>query len=449
MRRLVLASTKSGGGKTTLSCALLFALKSRGFHVAAWKCGPDYLDPLFAQAVLKVPTGNLDSFFSDRRTLRRMLAKEESDFALIEGVMGYFDGVGMGSTASTYEIAELTDTPVVLILDCAGRAASVFAELKGFLETEKERRIKGVLFNRLSPMLYEEAARRAEELGVVPVGYLPRLPEAEFPDRHLGLVRPEELSDFEARIERLSARVFETVSLEKIVRLSEEALSLTETEQIPAPPMFPDLRLAIADDLAFCFCYRENRRAFAERGVALIPFSPIKDRRLPECDGLLLPGGYPELYAKELSENTSMKESVRMAIKGGLPTIAECGGFLYLHRTLRTEDGETYPMTGVLEDACEYRGFQPHFGYVSLTAESDYLLAPAGQELRGHEFHYFVSGNDGDALLAKKPESTRHWRTGFISDTLYAGFPHLFLAGNTGAVDRFCNAMRQRRSNMV
>lgn len=462
--RILITATGSGCGKTTFTSALLAKLVSLGKCPAAFKCGPDYLDPLFHSTVLGVPTGNLDSFFMSDEVLRETLLSESAgaDLAVIEGVMGYYDGLGMSVRRSTSELAEKLELPTILLVDCRGRAGSALAELSGFLRYQSPSRIKGVIFHRLSASLYEEAAAAAETLGVVPLGYIPNWKDGLFESRHLGLVKPDEIADFREKIDQISEKIFETVSLERILALAESAEPLavpvseedltkgiasaeneiSDAEKKHQAPESKSLavRIAVARDSAFCFLYRENLERLLACGATLLFFSPIKDERLPECDGLLLPGGYPELFARELSENTSMRQSVRDAVISGMPTIAECGGFLYLHETLTDESGVTYPMAGVFPKACRYKGFQPHFGYVTLTNEREHPFFT--DVVRGHEFHYFESEDEGDALLAVKPDGKKRWKTGILTETMYAGFPHLSFAGNRIA-ERFTESCRK------
>ena len=463
--RILLAGTHSGVGKTTITCALLRALQKRGRRPAAFKCGPDYIDPMFHREVLGVDSGNLDSFFQSKVQLQNSLLRHtaDADIAVIEGVMGYYDGIGLTADASTAQIAEWTETPAILIVDCKGRSQSVLAEVYGFVNYRPEgKQIKAVLLNRLPERLYEGMAEQIRAMGLTPVGYLPEQKEFTLQSRHLGLVTPKEIEGFQEQTDRLAEALAKTVDLGEIERIagkaqdissakepaiSKDSQSFSETAFVTADPKDADngVRIAIAHDAAFCFYYRENLEILEALGAQIVPFCPLTDAKLPDCDALILPGGYPELYAGALEKNESMRYDIRGKIRGGLPTIAECGGFLYLHDTLTDPDGKTYAGAGVIPANCAYKGFQRQFGYIMLTAEKDQLLAKAGDELKGHEFHYFVSELDSDAFCAEKPDRSRSWKAAIGTDTLYAGFPHISFAASPKAAEWFVMAAEEYR----
>ena len=443
--RLMIAGSGSGCGKTTLFCGMLRLLQGRGLRVAAFKCGPDYIDPLYHREVLGTCSRNLDSFFCGQEELEKELVKGSRDcgIALIEGVMGYYDGLGAGQRTSCSEIAAQTRTPVILVLDASGRSASVLAELQGFLQYGSEgKQIAGVIFNRLSPGLYEELASRARQMGVVPCGYLAKDDRHRFESRHLGLTLPAERADFQQEVDALAARVGATVDMEAVLGIADRAPELARMPSSQGTAA-PDVRIALAQDAAFCFYYEQNLEYLESLGCRILPFSPLTDTRVPDCDGLILPGGYPELYAASLSENHSMLESVRRAVSGGLPTIAECGGFLYLHRTLEDQKKDRYAMAGVLAADCRYEGFQRQFGYVNVTMGRDSVLGQAGVQCRGHEFHYYVSDDPGRDTWCEKPYGRRGWHGNLLQGSLYAGFTHLWLPSGPQAAAAFVNACRK------
>ncbi len=453
--RILLAGTHSGVGKTTITCALLRTLQKRGRKLSAFKCGPDYIDPMFHREVLGVESGNLDSFFQSTRQLQESLLRhtEAAELAVIEGVMGYYDGIGLTTEASTAQVAQHTDTPVVLLVDCRGRSQSALAEVHGFVTYRPEgKQIRGVLLNRLPERLYEGIAEQIRAMGLRPVGYLPEQKEFMLQSRHLGLVTPKEIKGFQEQLDRLAEVLAATVDLDAIEEIAAEAGTIPmDTDVYEDVPTFcadaasetdrregaGSVRIALAMDAAFCFYYRENIEILEALGAQIIPFSPLSDAYLPDCDALILPGGYPELYAGALEKNESMRYDIYRKIKEGLPTIAECGGFLYLHDTLTDADKKTYAGAGVLHAGCAYQGFQRQFGYITLTAQKDQLLARKGECLKGHEFHYFVSEQVCDAFGAEKPDRSRSWTAAYATDTLYAGFPHISFAGSPEAAGRF------------
>ena len=428
--RILIAGTNSGCGKTTVTCAVLRALKNRGLAVRSFKCGPDYIDPMFHREVVGVPARNLDPFFSTPDQLRRQLGGAAGSLSVLEGVMGYYDGIGPQGACSTYHVAEATQTPVILTVNVRGMYTSVGALIRGFRDFRPGSNVAGVIFNQASPMLYGDLSRIAEDAGVKPLGYLPRAEEAVIGSRHLGLITAAEIADLQTRLDRLGELAEQCLDLDGILSLASRSPGLPLPE--PAAPVAQGVRIAVARDEAFCFLYEENLRLLEELGCELVFFSPIHDMHLPEnVQGLYLPGGYPELHLEELSRNP-IRLAIRRAVEAGMPTVAECGGFLYLHDTL---DGAE--MAGVIHAAAFGTKKLQRFGYVTLTAERDNLLCRAGESIRAHEFHYYDSESNGSTFTAAKPSGKRSWRCVHASDTLYAGFPHLYLPANPAFAENF------------
>lgn len=437
--RVLFAAPSSGSGKTTVVCGLLRALKNRGKTVSAFKCGPDYIDPLFHERVVGVKSGTLDLFFSDEATLRRLYAQnaEGSSCAVIEGVMGYYDGLSAASDdASTYAVAKALCAPVVLIIDSRGQSLSALATLKGFLEYRSDSGIKGVIFNRMSEHVYRALKPAVEAMGVMPIGFVPKSDALMLESRHLGLVTPDEVNDLSEKLDALAALLSQTLDFDALETLMQSAPML-DTPEAPAVPDMPKTVIAAARDEAFCFLYRDNLALLRRYGAELRFFSPLSDTALPEgTQGLLLPGGYPELYTKRLSENTAMRTAIKDAIIGGMPTLAECGGFLYLHETLSDMEGNAYPICGVIR-ADAYRTQKlGRFGYITLSANENTAFFRAGEQIKAHEFHYFESKDPGSAFAAVKPNG-RDWTCMHASGNLLAGFPHLFYESNPNPVERF------------
>lgn len=572
-RKIVIAADRSGAGKTTVSCGLLAVLKKRGVKVQSFKCGPDYIDPMFHRRVLGVPSGNLDSFFTDAATLRRIfcdrVAESGAELALVEGVMGYYDGLGgVSSRASTWEIAHILDASTILVMDAKGASVSIAALVRGMMgfgeEMEAEsgrstpgrpaeispeeapaigrsactgdsesaspsdgcRRdeaakragsrqsgIRGLILNRVSPMFYPRLKSVIEEYcpGIEVLGYLPELPELKVPSRHLGLVEPEEIADFQRWTERVAAQMEESVEVDRLMEIAgvdglniPQALGMTECgymersdvsaykisddgvtdkkdrlgentwlqgsfqgNDAPAQaatcmtmdgggfdrntegakmPESRRVRIAVSEDEAFNFTYEENRALLRQLGAELVPFSPLHDAALPaDADGLLLSGGYPELYKDALHANASMRASVAAAVKQGLPTIAECGGYMYLLDAI-----EQVPMCGVLRGDAERKLRLVRFGYVEAETRRDSVLGPAGTVLRGHEFHrYDCDFNGADCTLTKPvtghgraATSARSYEGIYLTDSLAAGFPHFYYWSNPAALAHFLDACR-------
>ncbi len=445
--RIMLAAPKSGSGKTLLTCGLLEVLRRRGLNPIACKCGPDYIDPMFHRYVLGIPGRNLDSFFLPTEGVRKVLVdavrEEQAGIAVLEGVMGYYDGLGGTETsASSWEIAEITDTPAILVLDCKGASLSAAAMASGFLHFRKKSHIAGVILNRVSSMYYERLAAAVEEASGLPVlGYLPESEEYRMESRHLGLFLPGEIDRLRERIGRLADQMEKSIAVERVLevagmlplRIENKEKEKAENESMEAESIakFPAcqeqkvtsrVRIGVARDEAFCFYYQENFRLLEQMGAELVYFSPLRDKKIPDrVDGLLFGGGYPENYARELAKNTAMRESIRRSIAAGMPFLAECGGFLYLHRTLEGSDGKHWEMAGVYPFDAYRTNRLRRFGYVR-------LLTSSGQEIHGHEFHYWESEDPGTDWEAVKPTGNRSWRCIHEKGGQIGGFPHLYYA---------------------
>lgn len=439
--RLVLAGTNSGCGKTTVTCAVLQSLVQRGLRVGAAKCGPDYIDPMFHSRVIGAKSSNLDPFFFDRDTMRYLLSHngEGCDVTVIEGVMGYYDGLGLTSTrASTYEAARETESPVVLVVNARGAALSVVAAVQGFLDFAPDNNVQGVILNGCSTMSYGALARELESrLGVRACGYLPRLPECALESRHLGLVTADEVEDLREKLRQLAEAAEKTLELDALLEIARGAPVLDFT-----PPVLPEkgapVRIGVARDRAFCFYYEDSLDLLRQLGAELVPFSPLTDERLPDgIQGLYLGGGYPELYAARLEENRTLRQEIRGAVNGGMPCIAECGGFMYLTESIGEHD-----MVGCIPGRCFDTGQLTRFGYITATAREDNLLCRAGEQVPMHEFHHWDTPLPGDGFLAEKP-SGKKWECVHAAGTLYAGFPHFHFYARPSMAARFLAACRK------
>ena len=437
--RLLIAGTGSGCGKTTTVCAILQALKNRGHDVASFKCGPDYIDPMFHSEIIGAQSTSIDLFFSDEAQARSIFAKHAAELNIIEGVMGFYDGMSMDSEkASSHHVARALDAPAILVVNGRGMALSAAAVVKGYLELRKPSGIAGVIFNNISAMTYPLLKSAVErECGVKVYGYMPNCPECALESRHLGLVTAQEVDDLRSKMQLLAAQAERSIDLDSLIELMQAQNPIVAEEFAQA--YIGDVRIAVAKDKAFCFYYRDNLEMLEEMGAELVPFSPIHDEVLPDCDGMYLGGGYPELYLKQLSPNETMRISIREAIQNNLPTIAECGGFMYL-----TENIAGYPMVSAIETSCFNAKKLQRFGYTTVSAEDDSLLFAAGTSIRAHEFHYWDTKNPGGDLESNKP-SGRRWKCAYTTDTLYAGYPHLYFPSNPDAAKRFIEKCLERK----
>lgn len=476
--RVMFAAMRSGSGKTTVTCGVLAALKKENIRIQAYKCGPDYIDPMFHRTVLGIDTGNLDTFFADADAIGRILARDTKDAELIvmEGVMGYYDGVGGTTTiASSYELSKVTKTPVILIVDAKGASVTLAATIRGIMEYKKDSRIAGVILNRVSPMFYSQIKHVIEtECGIPVLGYLPEHASFTIPSRHLGLLQPDEMRIQRDWVETVAEAARKTIDIDGVLEIAAQAEMLQIQDPVDMRQNFGDMqqeaddvrqesvdilhepadvrqepenmsyeraeepenckfpagyRIGVARDAAFSFYYRENLRMLEDMGAELVYFSPLADAHVPKVDALIFGGGYPELYAKQLYENSSMRESILQALESGMPCHAECGGFLYLGKSLADEEGNVYEMVSFLDGAGFRTERLQRFGYVELAPQDADAFA-VNTVLRGHEFHYWDSTDCGDACLAWKPLSKQKTYPCMVKKkATFAGFPHLYYAG--------------------
>ena len=426
-----MGGTGSGCGKTTASVLLMACLLRRGLSVAPYKAGPDYIDPGFHRRVCGRPACNLDPFLMRRETPFRLL-QNDADISVIEGVMGYYDGLdAFEMKASTYEIARLTKTPVILVADGSGGAASVAATVRGFETLKPDSGIRGVLVNRVSGREHYKRVKAAVEAytGIPCVGFLTRQAALQLPSRHLGLITARETPDLLMRVSAAAEEAEQTLDLDRLLSIASAAGDLPQA----AAPALPDragYRLGVALDEAFQFYYEANLQALRAAGMELVFFSPLRDPCLPKgLDGVYIGGGYPEVHKDALSANFSMRESLRGALRGGLRCCAECGGLLYLSLSLDGRD-----MCGCLPLACEMTDRLQHFGYVTVKDRTG-LCFPA------HEFHRARA----TPLLkipcaytirkASAPGET--WRGGYEQDGILASFAHVYFADRPDVIERF------------
>ncbi len=446
MIQFLLAAPRSGSGKTTMTCALLMALKRRDCAPCAFKSGPDYIDPMFHRAVLGVESRSLDLFFSEPEMVRALYAKGAAGHgaAVCEGAMGFYDGLGgVSDRASAWHLADTLGLPVLLVVEPKGQSLTLAAELNGLVNFRTPSHIAGILLNNCTARMHALLAPMLEkETGLPVLGFLPKLPEAVIGSRHLGLYTAAEVENLQQKLALLADAAEEHIDWPRLLALCEK-----EPPALPVQPEMPParVRIAVAQDEAFCFTYAETLEAFRDAGAEVVFFSPLRDTALPEnIGGLYLPGGYPELHARELSGNTSLLREIKQKIESGLPTAAECGGFLYLGQSLTDAEGQSWPMAGVLPGEAKDAGRLVRFGYAALSADSDSMLFRAGESFPIHEFHHWDSTANGTALAAKKPVGGAAWRCGFINEHFYAGFPHLYWAG-TPLPQRFAAAAENYR----
>ncbi len=417
--RVMLAGVSSGCGKTTASLALMAALRARGMRVAPFKSGPDYIDPGFHRIACGRPSHNLDEWLCTPDSVTRLLAEggAGADIAVIEGAMGMYDGLGGGTQCSAYALAKHTGTPVVLVVDASGSAASAAATALGFLKYRPDNTIAGVLVNRASSQRHYELIRQAmADIGLACVGWLPKDAGLGMPDRHLGLVPVEERPEARSQIDRAASLLQLDVDALRAVAGRADALSPVPFEY---PQTLRGMRIGLAKDAAFSFTYAANLIALRRMGAELVEFSPLTDVALPgNLDALYLPGGFPEVFEGALTANGPMAAAVRGAIAGGLRVYAECGGMLYLS------------MIGAMPLKWEMTRRLQRFGYVTVTDGDGYRF-PA------HEFHHSVVTPAAPLdTRFEVSKGERRYREGYIYKNVLAGYPHIHFYGRPELAER-------------
>ncbi|MGI6077726.1 MAG: cobyrinate a,c-diamide synthase [Fastidiosipilaceae bacterium] len=432
--RLMIAGTGSGCGKTTLTAGILAALNNQGVDLQPFKAGPDFIDPQFHSHIVGKPSRNLDSWMMTPEMVRYLFCHNATgvDLALIEGVMGFYDGLlNEPLKGSSAELSVILKTPVILVINGKGMSLSVAAMIRGYMGLSPDVNIVGAILNQVREPIYKQLKPQVEEMTGVPLlGYLPPMPDIELKSRQLGLVTPTEIVDLDAQIAKLAAQITESVDLQLLLNLAKSAPSLDHRvpEELVSALEWGSgspVRIGIAQDKVFNFYYQDNLDLMTQMGAELLPFSPLEDTQLPsELAGLYIGGGYPEVYAAALSENVTMLESVRTYGQTKKPLLAECGGFMYLGRTLKDQADKEYTFCNVLPVDFHMTERLSRFGYITLTAQREGILGGPGMAIRAHEFHYSDSSDNGDAFSAVRPNG-RSWSAIHMTDTLFAGYPHI------------------------
>ncbi len=424
MNGFLIAGTNSGCGKTTITIGLMALFQKNGFKVTPFKAGPDYIDPLFHKFVTNTPSCNLDSFMLHEDVVRHLFYKHtiQKDIAIIEGVMGMYDGLGEQSTGSSYELARILGLPVILVVNCKSLYQSVAAIIKGFSTLKADSNIKGVILNHIHAKEHYEFLKTVikNECGIDCMGYLPPNEEFNLESRHLGLIQAEEVDYLNTKIELLIQALEQTIDLEALLKAS-------SIEPVNGNFTAPDinlegLKLGVAYDKAFRFYYHDNLELLESLGVQLLYFSPLKDNALPEgCNALYIGGGYPEVFAEELSINATLLDQIKTFSNQGYPVYAECGGLMYLSDSIILQNGQSYKMCGVFDFSVQMTERLNHFGYADL----QYNNATG----KCHEFHRskVINEHPGHTkeFLVTKPETGKQWTCGYYKNKTLAGYPHL------------------------
>lgn len=453
--RIMIASSSSGSGKTLITAGLIEHLTRKGMDISAFKCGPDYIDPMFCRTIKNVSCENLDTFFFPEEEIRRTVSGCSADVVIIEGVMGIYDGISPGSTkGSCYEIAAITDTPIVFVMNCEKAGRTLISLIKGVLADDEKGLIKGIILNRMSDRYFEkfalalidEISKIREDVKII--GHIPNDRSLSLESRYLGLVMPDETTDLKEKIGAMADIIEKNCDVTAILRSAKRPCAPAEKEcgdeeKKTAPAAARpsrQIRLAVAKDEAFCFYYAENLRLFEQLGVTVEYFSPMHDEHLPDgVSGILLGGGYPELHLETLSLNKGMLSSIKRAIEDGIPSLAECGGFMYLHDVTVSMQNVPYETVGVIDGKCTYTGHLVNFGYVEVKKGP----VPELSGLRGHEFHYYDSTDCGSDLVLYKPSSDTAYRSCMAGEDHLWGFAHFYYPSHPGFAEAFVGKMRE------
>ncbi|MBA4494647.1 cobyrinate a,c-diamide synthase [Paenactinomyces guangxiensis] len=455
--RIVIAGTESGVGKTTLTLALMAAFKRRGLVVQGFKAGPDYIDPSYHTAVTGRPSRNLDTWILTPECMREIFLRgsQGAELSVIEGVMGLYDGEGpLSDKGSTAEIAIMLQSPCILVVNINRLARSAAAVVKGYQLLNPAVPIAGVIVNQAGGEAHFRMVQAAieQECGLPVLGWLPQSTAINIPERHLGLVPAVERGEMTPLFERLAKEAERGVNLDQILAIATNAPRLEELADRLFQPLATDNQhrpvIAVAKDEAFNFYYPENLELLEMFGADLLFFSPLRGEPVPdEADGLYIGGGFPEEFVVELAGNDLVKTSFYRRITGGLPAFAECGGYMYLSRSIKDTAGRVHDMVGVIPATVEMKDHLVALGYREVKAETDQLLLRDGEKARGHEFHYStLTPQTADYSPAYK--TTSRWgkqQEGYAKENLLAGYTHLHFASNPAMVHRWLTACREYR----
>lgn len=454
--RIIIAGTGSGVGKTTVTLGLMAAFKKRGLKVQGFKAGPDYIDPGYHTAITGLPSRNLDPWMVSMEHMVEIFLKGSrgADLSIIEGVMGLYDGKDpLSDKGSTAEIAVLLQSPVILVVDVYSMARSAAAVVKGYQLLNQSVSVAGVIANRAGGEGHFRLVKSAieQECGIPVFGWLPPEPSIDIPERHLGLIPALMRGEMDPLFDQLAEFIEKGVDLDRLQAAAGDAPGLA----MPKNRLFSQKRpeqsvtIAVAKDAAFHFYYPENLELLEQHGAKLQYFSPLKGEPVPEeADGLIVGGGFPEEFVRELSANEEVKSSFREKITRGMPTYAECGGCMYLTKAITDRQGNPHPMVGVIPAMVRMSDQLAALGYREVEAVSDNLLLKQGEKARGHEFHYSTLTMPTKDIAAYEISGyASKQREGYVKENLLASFTHLHFASNPSMVKRFISVCRNYRKS--
>ena len=463
MKGFMIAATASGTGKSTVTMGLNRLLHRKGYKVQPWKCGPDYIDPGFHSQAAQRYCRNLDTRLIPEDRIKALFCHHASDadISVVEGVMGYYDGdAGRYEEGSSYHLSRVLNLPVFMVLDIRSTAQSAGAMALGFQKFKDDAPIAGFILNRAGSERHAAMVKDAvqEATGLPVIAVLPRRDDLKLPERHLGLVLASEQAqsgELDRRLDALADLMEKYTDMDQLLALSSmptpEISGSAIREIFPKSKKRPHVKIALARDDAFAFYYQDNLDMLTSRGAELVPFSPVKDEKLPEgCCAVYFGGGYPERFARELAGNISLIEELRQYADRGMPIYGECGGYMYLAESLRTQDGELWPMTGLLPGKITMTGGLRALGYGNVHWNKDTAMAPAGSLIPGHLFHWSCLEEpvEEETLFSidRKGETLNE---GYIRGSVCASYIHFHFASAPFMADNFIKAAETYKNKIL
>ncbi len=427
--RIVIAGATSGVGKTSITCSIIYALQKHGYSVQPFKVGPDYIDPGYLSSISKHETYNLDAWLmGNKQLLNSFVSNSKSNVSVIEGVMGYYDGFGGCSNyASTHHVASLTKSPVILVLDASKTSRSIAATALGFIKFHRNSRIVGIILNKIGSKKHELLCRDALEKTKIPiVGVIPKNSSLNMPSRHLGLISTMESKTLKKQIEKISKIISNYLDINQIIKIVNNSTQLTKKSQ----PTHKKVKttIAVALDTSFNFYYQDNLEALRREGANLKFFSPVKDKKIPKCDGLYIGGGFPEILGDSLSKNRIMKESIKKLSEDNLPIYAECGGLMYMTKSISSQN-KKYKMIGIFDAETKMTN-KMRLNYTKGKITKKNPISEKPHNFQGHEFHYSqlesVSSDSKFVYDLEIGEGIKKYQDGLIQDNTLASYGHLY-----------------------
>ena len=446
--RIVLAGATSGVGKTSITCSIIYALQKRGFSVQPFKVGPDYIDPSYLTTISKNETYNLDVWLmGQKQVLDSFVSHSNSDISIIEGVMGYYDGFeGNSNHASTHHVASITKSPVILVLDASKTARSIGATALGFQKFHRNARIAGIILNKIGSKKHEILCRDALVKTKLPIiGVIPKNSILNLESRHLGLISTYDNKILKNKLQKISKIISESLDVDKILKIIKNPITLSKNK--PNITKKNKVKIAIALDNSFNFYYDDNLNALRREGASLVFFSPIKDKKIPKCDGLYIGGGFPEILGSDLSKNQLMKKSIKKLSEDNFPIYAECGGLMYLTKSI-TNNKKKYKMIGLF-DAETVMTKKMRLNYTKGKFSNKNILSDTLHGFRGHEFHYSqlesVSSDSQFAFNLDIGEGIKNHQDGLIQNNTLASYGHLYFDSSNYAEIFVKNCLNESR----